>query len=265
MTPTSIVVLGPPNTGKSHMAASIAEIVDPSRVMLLALRPKELQSGEYQRHNFPWKCYFDENWVPDLDSYVASGFKDLLRDLRNLYTSSDYDAVIIDPLTDAFDLASHSLLAQERISTPGDLPGKGPLRYYGDLRKKCQEIVKRVTLLTVGPHPKWVICPMHTRPADDGVDLNQGKPSQSKKAKGVRFEGDILPMLDGSYRYDMIGEFTVKLYTHVDIHFQRGVTYQVQVQADTEKFAGLGMLPHDADGEKFLPNHLPTILKGRKE
>lgn len=256
--PTSLVVLGPPNTGKSTLMSSIAEIVDPSRIALITLRPKEHSSFGYVKHGMDGVVITDPHWKPDLGKFKAEGYLRLLKAIDQLYESEDYDAVILDPLTDAFELASHDILKSDKVATPKDLPGKGPLAYYGAMRKKAHQIVSDLNMLTVAPHPKWVLTAIHTQPAqDEGIDRN--KETSDSKAKGVRFEGGVLPMVEGSYRYDMAGDFAIKLYTHVEVKARKEPRYVVQVRADLERFAGIGVsptLPHE-----YLPNHLPTIFK----
>lgn len=255
--PTSIVVLGAPNTGKSTLMSSICDIVEPDRVALITLRPKEKHSFGYAKYGLDGWVITDPGWKPDLDKYNADGYLALLRLIDELYDRDDIDAVILDPLTDAFDLAGHDILKADRVGTPKELPGKGALGYYGALRKKAHQIVSDLTMLTVAPHPKWVLTAIHTQPMnEEGIDKN--KKTSDKKAQGVRYEGDVLPMVEGSYKYDLAGDFALKLYTHVLVQPKKLPEYVVQAQADRERFAGVGVAP--TLGHKFYPNYLPTIF-----
>ena len=256
--PTSIIVLGPPNTGKSTLMASICEVVDPERVALITLRPKEAHSFGYVKHGLNGLVITDPKWKPDLDQFEATGYLELLKALDRLYSSTEYDAVILDPLTDAIELAGHDILKADRVGTPRELPGKGSIGYYGSLRKKAHQLVSDLTMLTVAPHPKWVLTAIHTQPVAEEAMVDKNKKTSDKKAQGVRFEGDVLPMMEGSYKYDMAGDFAMKLYTHVLTQPKKLPQYVIQAQADHERFAGVGtapMLDH-----KFYPNALPVLF-----
>ena len=261
MKPTSILVLGPPGTGKSTLCASIAEIVDPSRVVLIALRAKERESWKYREHGLDVTAtvILDDMWRPNLDMYQADGFKSLSMLLLALYRSDEVDAVVLDPLTDAFDLASHAMLAQDEVESPRELDGKNAsIAYYGAFRKKCVQIVRDLTILTAAPHPKWVLTAIHTQPVVEENIIDK-KATQAKQARGTRFEGDVLPMMEGGYKFDMPGAFAMKLYTRVKTHRTNQPEYLVQVSADPQRFAGLGIA--GTIKEKYLPNNLPAILK----
>jgi len=69
----------------------------------------------------------------------------------------------------------------------------------------------------------------------------------------------VLPMVEGSYKYDLVGEFALKLYTHVEVPPNKPPQYVAQVRADKSRFAGIGVAPtldHD-----FYPNSLPAIFE----
>jgi len=262
MKPTSLIALGPPNTGKSTLLASIAEIVPVERIKLVTLRAKERDSWGYRHYGLDKEAevIIDVGWQPDLGMFKAEGYKHLLMTLVSLYKSEDYDAIILDPLTDAFDLASHALLAQDQVATPKDLPGKNAsLAYYGSIRKKSVQIVKDLTMLTVGPHPKWVLTAVHTQPVAEENIIDSKKKHSDSKAKGARYEGDVLPQMEGSYKYDMQGEFTMKLFTRVKTSPNNPPDYLVQVSADAQRFAGIGVGPSLTD--KYLPNNLKQIIE----
>lgn len=262
MKPTSLICLGPPNTGKSTLMASIAEIIPVERVKLITLRAKERDSWGYRKYGLDEdaEVILDVEWQPDLGMFKAEGYKMLLMTLVDLYRSDKYDAVIVDPLTDAIELASHALLSQDRVATPKDLPGKNAtLAYYGAIRKKSIQIVKDLSMLTVGPHPKWLLTAMHTQPVADENIIDSKKKHSDAKAKGARYEGDVLPQMEGGYKYDMMGEFTMKLFTKVRTSPNKTPEYMVQVTADAQRFAGTGIGP--ALDEKYLPNNLKAVIE----
>jgi energy-coupling factor transporter ATP-binding protein EcfA2 len=260
--PTSIICLGPPNTGKSTLMSTVAKIVPPERVKLITLRAKESSSWGYQKYGLAdsGSVIIDDEWRPDLGMFKATGYRNLLQELVNLYRSDKYDAVIVDPLTDAFDLASHDILAQDKVATPKDLDGKNAsLAYYGAMRKKSVNIVRDLAMLTVGPHPKWVLTAIHTQPVAEENIVKSNKQHSDARARGARFEGDVLPQMEGGYKYDMVGEFALKLYTRVKTSPSKLPEYLVQVTADSRRFAGLGVAP--ALESKHLPNDLAEIIK----
>jgi len=260
MKPTSILVLGPPGTGKSTLLASIAEIVPTERIALICLRAKERDSWKYREHKLDETAtvILDAGWRPNLDMFTADGYRSLSMLLLDLYRSDEYDAVVLDPLTDVFELVAHSLLAQDEVESPRDLDGKNSgIAYYGAFRKKCVQIVRDLTILTAAPHPKWVLAAMHTQPVVDENIIDK-KSTQAKKAKGTRYEGDVLPMMEGSYKFDLAGAFAMKLYSRVIAKPNAAPEFVVQVNADPKRFAGLGIAGTIA--EKHLPNDLPSIL-----
>ena len=262
MKPTSILVLGPPGTGKSTLCASIAEVVKPERVALIALRAKERDSWKYREHGLDETAtmILDGGWRPNLEMYQADGFRELSKLLLDLYRSDKVDAVIVDPLTDVFELVAHSLLAQDMVESPRDLEGRNSgIAYYGAFRKKCVQIVKDLTILTAAPHPKWVLAAMHTQPVVDENIIDK-KGTAAKKAKGTRYEGDVLPMMEGSYKFDLAGAFAMKLYSRVVAKPNAAPEFVVQVNADPKRFAGLGIAGTLDDKFKHLPNDLPSIL-----
>jgi len=242
--------------------SSIAEIVAPERIKLITLRAKERDSWGYRKYGLDETAtvIIDDGWQPDLGMFKATGYRDLLKTLVNAYRSDEYDAVILDPLTDAFDLASHDLLAQDRVATPKDLDGKNAsLAYYGAIRKKSIAIVKDLTMLTVGEHPKWVLTAVHTQPVSEENIIESKKKHSDAKARGARFEGDVLPQMEGSYKYDMMGEFAMKLFSRVKTSPTAGAEYLVQVSADPQRFAGVGIGP--SLEEKYLANNLKVIME----
>jgi hypothetical protein len=131
------------------------------------------------------------------------------------------------------------------------------MQYYGDIGRDARFFIQRLTMLTTAKRPKWVIATQHTRPASE-EDLNKKKHSDAK-AKGVRFEGEVLPQMEGSYRYDMGGEFSIQLFTNLDKHYQRGTSYQIQVGPDRERHAAIGSAPQLS--VNVLPNDMPSLVR----
>ena len=185
MNPCSVLALGAPNTGKSTLLASIANIVGPENVALIALRPKEKNSFGYVQYGTgEVHVITDRKWQPDLDQWQADGYRRLLALLQNqMYDHKTLRAVIMDPLTDVVELASHNLLADEKVPTPRDLPGKNAsLAYYGSARKKMVNLIKAGTELTVAPNPKFFLTAVHTKPIHDENMLAPNKTTTDVKA-----------------------------------------------------------------------------------
>lgn len=254
--------IGPPKTGKSTILGSICDLVDPERVALLCAKPNERNSFLYRKHGLDDRAeiFTDPLWHPSIGSYEADGFERLYRRVVDLYKDDSVDAVLVDPLTDVGPLASHALMKGEKAPTPRDM--RDSIGFYGALKYKLKELVQAIVGLAAADHPKHVLVAVHARPLTE-EDI-KGKPTAEAKAKDVSFFGEVLPMIEGSYRQDIAGDFDLVGYTRVTHEYdsrakERRTNYIVQVTADPEKHGGsrLGA----AISEKELPNDMRSILE----
>jgi len=99
----SLVNIGAPGMGKSTFAGSVCEVVDPKRVLLMVTKPREKTGWLYKKHGLSANAevFHDRDWNPSAGKYKANAWKDLMKRLDSLYEDTDYDAIILDPGTDA--------------------------------------------------------------------------------------------------------------------------------------------------------------------
>src|SRR5688572_22147913 len=81
-----ILDLGPPKTGKSTFAGSVAEVVPAERVQLLCTAANEANSWKYREHGLTERAelFIDSEWDPELGSYKAAAFKRLIKRIKEL-------------------------------------------------------------------------------------------------------------------------------------------------------------------------------------
>ena len=259
---------GPPGTGKSELLGSACDLVaDPVKeVTLIAPKPNEVNSARYMRHGIAAnaKVFRDHKWRPSVGLYEADGFKRMMEYIYSLYDDTQVGVVLFDPLTDAVELASHTILKGEQAQSPKDL--RDPLGYYGAMRKMLKELVTGLTGLASPdlPRPKHVFVAVHAQPTKE-EDI-KGKETTEGRAKGVSFFGEALPMVEGGYRQDIAGEFDIMGFTTVKHETVREGTkltkqtrYLVQLAPDNERHAKVRLAGKALT--EALPNNLEAILK----
>src|SRR5690606_36207103 len=118
----------------------------------------------------------------------------------------EHDFIILDVYTDLVLLVAHELLKPEKAATPQDMADSQ--RFYGALRHKLEEFTLALTALQFAPRPKHVIVSVHTQPAkEDTVRKGETKESADNRARGIEYEGTVLPMIEGGYRTKFTGDF----------------------------------------------------------
>jgi energy-coupling factor transporter ATP-binding protein EcfA2 len=279
----SLVVLGAPGTGKSHLLGSVCEVVAPERVALLCTKPKELMSHLYRKYglNKTPHFYHDAHWRPERGEYEAKAWLRLLNDIDDLYVNPDIDAVLLDVGTDAINLLDHHLLAPHSVASPGDLANT--MGYYRQLKDGAQALSERLVGLTLpqltNGAPKFVLVAWHTQPAkDDMAPTKQekaagvlSKPSADKRASGVEYWGEQLPMIEGGYRRKLIGDYSIKVISQLlppafDPATKKMTKggYGIRVRGSEKHQVAIGGLSAD-DLPEFLPNEFSEILKRLRE
>lgn len=266
MSGNSFLLLGPPGTGKSTAAASIINVPGVEKVLVLGTKPRELNSYAYDDPRFVKEIYQDARWRPSLELYEADAFIRLMKRLLGLYSDNEYDAVIIDAGTDAYESASRELLKGEKAATPRDM--KDSMSFYGALGYKAKELTQTITSLQFAtPRPKHVIMTMHTQPAkDDQERKGQVFESADNKGQGVEFEGNVMAAIEGRHRRTIAGEFDAVLFADIRTEkkivsgkLQETTSYVLQVRPDSERHAKIALGPMLA--EKEIPNDLGVLFK----
>lgn len=262
----SFGLLGAPKTGKSDFAGSCAAL---GRTLVLAAKPREANSRLYVELGCDREVFYDADWAPSIGSYKADAYIRLLKRIHSLQSDDTYDFVIVDTFTDVAELASAELLKVENAATPSAMDNSQG--FYGSLAFKLREVTKQLGHLQFAKHPKHVIIIAHTQPAKDDAVGRGGAviKSADSKAKGVEFEGNVLPMIDGKYRYKFSGDLDMILFSDIDIKNElqtvgtqrrmvETLSYTVQGKPDATKHAG-GVLQSAFEG-KTLPNNFAAIL-----
>jgi len=263
-----IVALGPPKTGKSSFAGSMAEVVPSERIALLCTKPNEANSFMYRKHGLTGRAeiFMDSGWDPELGSFKATAWLALQRRLKELSADPNIDGIIIDSGTDSMDLLSHESLSGMQVA--GKVPGStGDLRvggakdasfaYYDKMKNGAQRFMTRLVEAAMNmAAPKFIIIPWHTQ-----------APSEEEQAKeGISHEGKVLPMIEGKYRQKLAGDCDVVVYTDVVRKIEGGkpvVKHVIQIGPTNDKHAAIRGVKLPA--EATLPNEfaaLHALLKG---
>lgn len=274
----SIIVLSPPGTGKSYFAGSICEVVDPSRVLLLCPKPREKTSALYRKHGLTEKAeVFTDlaSWNPERGKFGATAWRKLYDRVDALLTDTAYDAVILDPFTDAVSLLEHHILAPHSVSSPGELANTQG--FYRQLADKSYEFIQRLTALadsSVAACPKFIIVTMHVQPPKEAQVLSRAqgggtKESADQQAEGVEYEGKVLPQMEGSYRRRIAGDFGLVIYGDVKNGTRMNpqskkvepfTDFRIQVRCSEERHAKMAPIVSDAVPD-YLPNRFSELFK----
>lgn len=272
----SIIVLSPPGTGKSYFAGSICEVVDPKRVLLLCPKPREKTSALYRKYGLTQRAEVFTDlacWNPERDKYGATAWRQLYDRVDGLLSDKDYDAVILDPFTDAVTLLEHHLLAPHKVASPGELANTQG--FYRQLADKSYEFIQRLTALadsSVAASPKFIIVTMHVQPPKEAQALSKSqgggtKASSDMLAEGVEYEGRVLPQMEGSYRRRIAGDFGLVLYgdvksgTRLDEKTKKIAAYtdfRLQVRCSEERHAKMAPVVAEAVPD-YIPNNFKTL------
>lgn len=207
MSPTSAsftIIAGPPGTGKSTAAGTVAEYAGPENTLLIATLAREVNSVVYQEHNLDTIVCSDDQWEPSAgkSGLIATGYDKLIKVLRELRQDEQYSAIILDNGTEAAEMAWHASMAPLGVADPNDL-GRGGNRFapYTTLREKMEQLMRSLSILTgktgLVARPKHIIVPWHVQPPKDTSDDSE---SADEKGQGAEYEGNYLPMVRGSAR-----------------------------------------------------------------
>lgn len=259
------VVQGAPKTGKSWLLGTAASM---GKTKLLVLKAREVNSYQYVKHNIHLdaQIFQDPNWLPDLKAYESKAYLEFLRALQALYRDDETDIVIVDPLTDFDHFVDHFLLAPHKGAVPSDFP-EGGMRFFGEKKKKFEDMLSLLTGLTHAPKPKIVLAAIHTQPTRE-EDLKKKK-HRDAEARGILYHGSVLPAWEGSARYMFNADWDLTIYSHVERKPPQKVgeapttEYQIQVCANKDRHAGIALAP--MLDQAYLPNDFPGLLKKIEE
>jgi len=256
--------IGPPKTGKSYMLGTISEVLGIENPILLAPKPREVNSAKYREHDIDSEIFRDHRWQPAMELYEIGAFKALYARVISLYDDEDHDVVLLDPFTDVVTIAAHELFMVEKAENPKDL--RDSIGFYGALNHKLKGFTQALTGLASPdlPKPKHVFVAVHAQPTKE-EDI-KGKATTEAQAKGISFLGESLPMIEGGYRreiaaeFDIVG-FTSLQYEHVRVGSKlvREAHFVVQVSADPDNHAGIAVIPRL--DEKTIPNSMVDLFR----
>lgn len=265
------VVAGPPGLGKSWFAGTVAEVVDPKEVLVLATLEREVKSYWYQKHNFDVVRCIDDGWEPSQESFKATGHNTLLNAIKELRTDDKYGAIILDSGTDAGENAWHAALEPFGVGDPSQLSNS--YAPYTALDSHMDEVIRGLSKLAGHPaggksditRPKHIIITWHVQPPKDSPGAAE---SADQKGEGVEYEGSVLPMVRGRFRRRLMGLLDAFVYVDRKLLLDEKTgrskrQYVIQVASDNEKHAKFpGKLP---DKVTHIPNSFSEYLKLMEE
>lgn len=241
-----IITAGPPGLGKSWLAGTMAEYLDPKEVLVIATLPREVNSLQYQAHNLDTIVITDDGWNPSEGELNPTGYDELMKIVRTLRTDTKYAGVIIDNGTEAAELAWHAALEPYGVGDPGDLTGGNRFGPYTSLREKMEELICGLSTLTgktgFAERPKLICMPWHIQPPKETSD---DADSADQKGKGSEYEGEYLPMIRGAYRRRIGGIVDATVYANlVSVPGNNSLSamenhYCIQVISDKERHVKL--------------------------
>jgi hypothetical protein len=278
----SVVIAGPPGTGKSTVAGSAAAYEEDTPLLLLATLPREVKSWQYQLHNVDYLVVSDPDWQPTLGKLAATGFKQLREIIEALKDDDEYRTIVIDSGTECAEMAWHYSLSPHGVASPAFMEAqdgeKGPSRWlpYETLDIHMTEIVLSAVALTLPDltkMPKNVIFTWHIRPSrEDTVGSKKSsQKSADKTGKDIEYEGAILPQVRGQFRRRLMQYVSAYVYTHQEIKItdhlsgEQSVKYYLQVRPDNERHT---KVPGPVPTEKYVPadwKALKQFLTQQKE
>lgn len=263
--------ISPPGTGKSHLLGTIAEVPGIEKVLLLAPKPREVNSFLYRKYHekIDAEVFRDHGWAPAAGKYDCGAFTRLYKRVLTLYEDDTYDAILLDPLTDVAHLIAHEILMPEKAATPREL--RDPLGFYSALRYRFKDFTQSLTGLASPDlkRPKHVLVTVHAQPTKE-EDV-KGRATVESHAKGVEFMGDALPMIEGGYRREIAGEFDIVGFGGLKYELVKGeggkmerqARFVVQLNADPERHAKAAIVPRLK--EKEVANSMVEIFRVIKE
>lgn len=272
----SYVVAGPGGTGKSTMLGSMARYIKVKygkKTLLIATLPREVKSWKYQELGEEYLDSIiveDSDWRPDLGRFNADGFTKAMEIIDWLAKDESYGGVILDNGTEHAEQAWHATLAPLRVSSPSEIDGRSRWLPYERLDSMLDQSIKGLVSLTTSANPKFVGISWHVQaPKDDTTESVEGtkvsKTSADNAAKGVEYEGEVLPMIRGRFRRRLVNQVEAMLHTEIAHRkdFQNNklvesVEYMVQVRANPERHV---KIPGPLPAVSFIENDFEKLVQ----
>lgn len=222
----SLVVAGPPGTGKSWFLGTMAET---GPTLLIATLSREVNSVQYQRNNVDVVLLEDLGWKPSAEEpqFEATAFTDFLKLIQELYEDDYYRNIIVDSGTELAEAAWHEALMPHGVAAPAEMEDKKSRWLpYETLDILLDQAIKGVVSLTkLAKTPKNVGIAWHVQPPKDDTyetsgDVKSKKASADHAGEGVEYEGKVLPMIRGRFRRRLASQ--VDAYIYSDIQWRTG-------------------------------------------
>ena len=266
----SLVVAGPPGTGKSWFLGSMAET---GKTLLIATLTREAKSVQYQRHDVDTIMLQDKHWVPSAGRFDAKAFTSFLDIIDWLMEDDTYKNVVVDNGTELGESAWHEAMSIHGVATPAEMEDKRSRWLpYDQLDIYLDQAIKGIVSLTSDAAlPKNVGISWHTQPPkDDNYDTTTKtvKESADHKGEGVEYEGNALPMIRGRYRRRLAAQVDCYLSTELQHNLKRGdkslslkgtiPEYMVQVRPNKERHTKFpGVMPDVS----FIHNEFGNLVE----
>lgn len=209
----SILVLGPPGSGKSTFALGAAKAAGSA---IIALAPGLDEEASYRtlrdQPEYIIRGYDDDEFYPDTkDGLKATGFNKLLSDLRTAYTlmatGPRPGALITDTFNSMCQLAMNKTYAKfGRVEPPPAMSPDGA-SFWGYYRTQ-QESLMRVCRAIRGLGPNW-IATCHV------AEKEQRDVGPANPTKGLAKIG-LVPAIAGGFRDVFAAGFDMVFYAGVD-------------------------------------------------
>jgi hypothetical protein len=263
----SLVVCGPPGTGKSWFAGSVPEVEGAGPALLVATLPREVKSSKYQQHDLDYLLIHDPDWEPSKGGVAGAvgfcAFRDLMSELRD---DEKYKTIIIDSGTELAEMAWHYAMVPHNVPSPALIEGdRNRFLPYETLGMYMIEAVLKAVNLTlpdVAVVPKNVIFTWHSRtPQDEQPSKGGGaKKSADQKKQDVEYEGKVLPAIRGQFRTNLMRYVSSFIWSDKRLRYEGikvvGVDYLLQVQPDDERHC---KVPGPVPAEKYVPNNFAAF------
>ncbi len=284
----SLLVAGPPKTGKSKFLSSMAK---EGPTLLIATMEREASSWGYQQTNPDTILLEDKLWRPNQERFEADAYLRFMEIMEWLIDDEEYRVVLLDNGTELGEFGWHESLKGFGVGSPADMEDRdNRFRPYTKIADLMRQALDGLTALKFAKKPKHVGISWHLQPTkDDTIAFDKSTQSHVKKvsadakAEGSEYLGSYLPTLQGGFRRKIAAMVDGVVYTHV-LHERARKTkrtkklreqvtepsgtrprYVLQVIADEDRMASVpGPLPP----EKYIDNdwaYLKPLLEVREE
>ena len=206
--------LGVPGTGKSYFLRSAAAL---GKTAVAITRPSELDG---YTSDIETEVFWDEQWLPSLDLFTATGYGKLLRWVNAQLAKPDVKVIGVDTGSDVSDLIRHDVL---KLARSDDLKAAG--EYGVGFTGHDNKLKEFLNLLQVAAlRGKHVIVTWHVK-----MKEKEGTTPEPDRKGDVAFEERLLPVIATPFRQFVAGYFSLWLYSAPS---NEGSTYFTMAKAD---------------------------------